>query len=82
MTNLRQRHWAVDIGFLAAGGFMSAALTGHNKGYWIAALLLAVGAIWWDRFNIKDEEIHDERNHTFEKATPRETDEEKDYFYP
>lgn len=56
MTNIKQRHWLVDVGFLIAGGFFSAAVQTRSLGYGIAAAAIAGLTIYIDRRNVADEE--------------------------
>jgi hypothetical protein len=56
MKNIKQRHWLVDVGFLIAGGFFSAAVQTKSIGYGIAAAAIAGLTIVIDRRNIESEE--------------------------
>jgi hypothetical protein len=56
MSNIRNRHWLVDVGFLMAGGFFSAAVTSKSIGYGLASAVIAILTIYIDRRNIESEE--------------------------
>ena len=56
MTNIKQRHWLVDVGFLIAGGFFSAAIQTRSFGYGLAAAAIAGLTIAIDKRNVADEE--------------------------
>lgn len=56
MNKIKQRHWLVDIGFLIAGGFFSAAVQTKSIGYGIAAVAIAGLTIYIDKRNVSDEE--------------------------
>ena len=63
MSNIRQRHWTVDLGFLIAGGFVSAAITAKSIPYGVAAIVIAALTLYIDRRNVDDEEHEIEGAH-------------------
>jgi hypothetical protein len=56
MTNIKERHWLVDIGFLIAGAFCSVAIQTRSIGYGIAAAVIAGLTLYIDKRNVNDEE--------------------------